>query len=101
LSNLGLAPVEIGAVVTGTLLGSAALTLTIGLFGGRLRRSRVHLGATALMVATGAGFLAASSFWPLLVVGTLGTLNPSGGDVSVFLPIEQAALSDSVDARDR
>jgi predicted MFS family arabinose efflux permease len=30
----------------------------------------------------------------------VGTLNPSAGDVSVFLPLEQAALASAVDARD-
>ena len=33
LTGLGFSPVEVGAIVTGTLLGSAALTLTFGLTG--------------------------------------------------------------------
>ena len=45
-----------------------------------------------LLIATGLGFAAATSFWPLMVVAFVGTLNPSGGDVSVFLPTEQALL---------
>jgi MFS family permease len=101
LSNLGLSPFQIGAVVTGTLLGSAALTLAVGLWFGATSRRKVLLLATLLMIATGAGFLVATSFWPLLVVGAVGTLNPSGGDVSVFLPTEQAVLSDTVAARER
>jgi predicted MFS family arabinose efflux permease len=40
-------------------------------------------------------------FWPLLVVAFIGTLNPSSGDVSVFLPLEQAQLAHSVTDRDR
>ena len=44
------------------------------------------------MVATGLGFAAFDTFWPLAAVGLIGTLNPSGGDVSVFLPTEQALL---------
>ncbi len=65
----------IGAVVTGILLGSAALTLAVGLWFGATSRRKVLLLATLLMIATGAGFLAATSFWPLLVVGAVGTLN--------------------------
>ena len=33
------------------------------------------------------------SFWPLLLVAFVGTLNPSSGDVSVFLPLEHARLA--------
>jgi predicted MFS family arabinose efflux permease len=33
------------------------------------------------------------AFWPLVVVGFVGTLNPSGGDVSPFLPLEQSLLA--------
>ena len=47
------------------------------------------------MAATGAGFAGLSSFWPLLVVAFVGTLNPSSGDVSVFLPLEHARLAEA------
>ena len=96
LTALGFSPFEIGAIVTATLLGSALLTLAVGLVSDRLEPRGVLLGASALMVATGLGFAAFSDFWPLLVVAFAGTLNPSSGDVSVFLPTEQAALADAV-----
>jgi len=101
LSTIGLSPLQIGAIVTGTLLGSAALTLAVGLLGHRLDRRRVLLGSSALMFATGLGFLGVTAFWPLLVVAVAGTLNPSAGDVSVFLPTEQAALTETVEDRHR
>ena len=50
------------------------------------------------MVATGIGFAREPAFVPLLVVAVVGTLNPSAGDVSVFLPTEQAVLAGAVDA---
>lgn len=93
LTRLGFTPFEVGAIVTATLLGSAALTIGLGLAGHGLPRRRVLLGASLLMVATGVGFAGLTTFWPLLVVALLGTLNPSSGDVSVFLPTEQAALA--------
>jgi hypothetical protein len=37
----------------------------------------------------------------LLLVAFVGTLNPSSGDVSVFLPLEQSLLAQSVADRDR
>jgi MFS family permease len=101
LSAIGLSPVEIGAIVTGTLLGSAALTLAVGLLGHGFGRRRLLLGASALMFATGIGFAGVTAFWPLLVIAVAGTLNPSAGDVSVFLPTEQSALSETVEDKDR
>jgi len=101
LGRLGFNPVQIGAIVTATLLGSAALTLVIGLLGHRLPRRAVLLGAAALMVATGSVSQASTSFWPLLVVAFVGTVNPSAGDVTLFLPTEQAVLAETADSRDR
>jgi hypothetical protein len=48
------------------------------------------------MMATGLGFIYLRSFWSLFAVAFVGTLNPSAGDVSVFLPLEQAALAETV-----
>jgi len=45
------------------------------------------------MVATGLGFAGLHAFWPLALVAFVGTLNPSSGDVSVFLPLEHARLA--------
>jgi MFS family permease len=101
LTSLGFSPLAVGALVTGTMLGSAALTLAVGLWGGHFSRRRVLLGACALMLATGVGFAGVTAFWPLLVVAVVGTLNPSAGDVSVFLPIEQAVLSQAAADGDR
>ena len=48
------------------------------------------------MALTGLGFAGLTAFWPLMIVAVAGTLNPSSGDVSVFLPTEQAALAHTV-----
>jgi MFS family permease len=93
LTDLGYTPFEVGALVTGTLLGSAAVTLGVGLLGHGLSRRRILVGASLLMVATGIGFAGLTAFWPLMIVAIAGTLNPSAGDVSLFLPTEQAALA--------
>ncbi|HXU80096.1 MAG TPA: MFS transporter [Polyangia bacterium] len=101
LSALGLSPFQIGAVLTGTLLGSAALTLLVGLRGHGWRRRTVLAGATLLMALTGLGLAASSAFVPILIIAVVGTLNPGAGDVTVFLPVEQAVLSESVAAPER
>ena len=94
----GLSPTEVGAVVTATLLGSAAVTLTIGLRGGRVDRRELLRCMSVLMVVTGLLFGTVTTFAALLVVAAIGTINPSGGDVSAFLPVEQALLPETVPA---
>jgi MFS family permease len=93
LVHLGFTPVEVGALVTATLLGSALLTIAVGVSGGSLPPRSILLAAAGLMLATGVAFAGLRSFWPLMLVAFVGTLNPSSGDVSVFLPTEQAALA--------
>jgi MFS family permease len=93
LITLGLSPFHVGVIATATLLGSAALSLVVGLHAHRIGYRTLLLAAAALMAATGFAFAAASDFWPLLVIAVVGTLNPSSGDVSVFLPLEQAVLA--------
>jgi len=100
LTAIGFSPLRVGAIVFGTLLGSAALTLWVGLATDRLGRRRVLLAACALMLLTGIGFATTTAFWPLFVVAVVGTLNPSAGDVSLFLPVEQAALAEAAEPRD-
>jgi MFS family permease len=98
LTDLGFSPVQVGAIVTGTLLGSAALTLGFGLTAHRYELRTLLLAACVMMAATGLGFLSFTWFWPLLIVAVVGTLNPSAGDVSVFLPTEQAFVAARVEA---
>jgi len=93
LITLGLTPFEVGVITTGTLLGSGLLTLLVGMHAWRLRFRTLLLLASALMAATGLGFAVFTDFWPLLIIAVVGTLNPSSGDVSVFLPLEQAVLT--------
>lgn len=98
LLALGLGGAEVGAIATATLFGSALATLAVGAWGHRWTGRALMLGAAALMAVTGLGFSALSSFWPLLIVAFVGTLNPSSGDVSVFLPLEHAQLAAASDA---
>jgi MFS family permease len=93
LSLLGFKAFGVGVISTAALLGSALLTLALGIGGHGLRRRPALLGAALLMTATGFGFAAVHGFWPLLLIAFIGTLNPSGGDVSVFLPLEHTVLA--------
>ena len=101
LLKLGFGPLAVGAIATATLLGSGLLTLSVGLYAARFRLRSLLLAATALMAGTGIGFAFVHDFWPLALIAVIGTLNPSSGDVSVFLPLEHAALSEVVSDRQR
>jgi MFS family permease len=96
LIALGFSALQVGVIATATLLGSAALSLLVGLQAHRAGLRLLLLAAAGLMAATGFFFAAFDAFWPLFVVAIVGTLNPSSGDVSVFLPLEQALLAHSV-----
>jgi MFS family permease len=92
---------EVGVLSTVTLLGSAAATLAVGWLAAGFRRRTLLLSAAVLMTATGLAFAAFDTFWPLLLVAAVGTLNPSSGDSSVFLPLEHAALAEAAADKDR
>ena len=92
---------QVGFLIMMTLLGSAASTLLIGFLAHRYARKGLLLALSLLMVATGLGFAAVSPFWPLVVVAFLGTVNPSTGDVSPILPLEHAALTETVIDKER
>lgn len=101
LTGLGLGAFEIGVVATLALLGSALMTLAIGLLGSGWDRRKLLLAASGLMVLTGFAFAASDNYALVLVVALIGTINPSSGSVSIFVPLEHAALSGAVGDRER
>src|SRR5262245_42023228 len=101
LLALGLDSFKVGVIATATLLGSALATIAVGLWGHRFNAQRLLVGAALLMAATGLGFASFSSFWPLALMAFVGTLNPSSGDVSVFLPLEHARLASAASGQAR
>jgi len=101
LLELGFSPLQVGVIATTTLVGSGLLTLVIGLHAWRFHYRSLLLAASALMALTGFGFALFTQFWPLMLVALVGTLNPSSGDVSVFMPLEHAVLSRVVTDRQR
>jgi len=101
LAAIGLGALEIGLVATLALLSSASMTLGIGLLGARLCQRTLLLAASALMVATGLAFALSSTYVVVVLVALLGTLNPSSGSASIFVPIEHAVLARATPAVDR
>ncbi len=101
LLALGMGTWQVGALSSATLLGSAFATLAVGAWGHQFHHRHLLLGAALLMAATGLMFAGLDGFWPLLLVAFVGTLNPSSGDVSVFLPLEHARLAEAADGNTR
>jgi MFS family permease len=97
LLALGLGDLQVGTLATATLLGSALLTLLVGFGATRFRRRTLLIAAGLLMALTGVGFDLVREFSGLLLIAFVGTLNPSSGDVSVFLPLEQSVLPQTVE----
>lgn len=101
LPLLGFSDLQIGVTVTGMLLGSATVTLLVGTRGNAIPRRTLLFAGAALMIASGLAFGAFTQFAILLAIGVVGTLNPSAGDVSIFLPLEQSLLAATTTAQSR
>jgi MFS family permease len=101
LIELGFGALQIGVIATATLLGSGTLTLIVGTQAQRFQYRALLVAAAMLMAATGFAFAAVTDFWPLILIAFVGTLNPSSGGVSVFLPLEHSLISSVVADRDR
>jgi len=101
LLALGFTPLAVGVLATVSLSGSACLTIGAGLLGARYGYRRLLLIAAGLMVASGLAFAASRDYAVLLVIAFAGTINPSAGNVSVFVPLEHAALAREAGNTDR
>src|SRR6516162_2918596 len=99
LVERGFNALAVGTIVTGTLVGTALMTLWVGWIANRYSRRRLLLTAAVLMVATGVGFVAVTEFWPLLLIAVVGTMNPTSGDASIFVPLEQTVLTETIEPR--
>ena len=96
LLALGFSPLEVGVIATTALLGSALLTIAAGFLGARYDHRQLLLAASSLMIATGVAFAVVHDYALLLVIAFAGTINPSAGSVSVFVPVEHAVLAREV-----
>ena len=101
LEHLGFSGLRIGTVVAASLLGSAVLTLGTGWVAHRFDPAQLLRIASWIMIITGVAFGLSKAFLLLVVIGIITTMNPSAGDVSPFLPLEQSLLSATVPDADR
>jgi MFS family permease len=100
LVAIGFGTVEIGIVAAASLFGSALLTLGVGVVAPRYELRHLLIAGAVLMAATGV-MLNVEDLLLIVVVAFIGTVNPSGGDVGMLVPLEQTMLTRDVTDRDR
>src|SRR5258708_31911079 len=88
LTTIGYSPQAIGIVASASLLGTAALTLIVGFIAPRFELRSLFLAGAGLIALTGHVFPATESLAPVLLVAFIGSINPSGGDLGMLVPLE-------------
>lgn len=92
LEELGFQPVEIGVIISASLVGAAGLTLLLSSVADRWGRRRLLKVNALVMALAGLAFAFGSDFWLLLVAALTGTISVATNERGGFLTIEQAVL---------
>lgn len=101
LTELGFSGGEFGLILTLTLVGDTVISLWLTTHADRLGRKRMLIIGAVLMLFAGVLFSVTQNFWLLTAAAILGVISPSGKEVGPFLPIEQAALSQTIADKQR
>ncbi len=101
LKLIGIQELEIGIVITATLISSALFTLIASVYADRLGRRRILILFSALMAASGIIFATTANYVFLLIAALVGTINVTGTEVGPFLSVEQAMLPQTCSDRRR
>lgn len=101
LTALGLSPFEVGVVASSALLGSALLTFCVSFLEARYGNRQLFLAVASLMIASGVAFSLVNDYTVLLIVAFAGTVNPSTGSISPFMPLEHSVLTREVSSAKR
>jgi MFS family permease len=93
LAAIGFDSSQIGIVAAAALLGSALLTLAVGLLARRYDLRSLLLAGAFLMAATGLAMPSFEHVALIAAIAFIGTMNPSTGDIGVLVPVEHAMLA--------
>jgi MFS family permease len=96
LASLGFSDTRIGLLLSLTLVGDIVISLWLTTSADRAGRRRMLIVGAMLMVFAAVLFSMTASFPLLLIAAIIGVISPSGNEVGPFLPIEQAALAQTV-----
>lgn len=95
MTALGHDAAAVGIVATASLLGTAVFTLGVGWIAPRHDLRMLMMFGAGLMAATGLAFPNVEHVTLIALVAFIGTINPSGGDLGVLVPLEHAVLARS------
>ncbi|HLJ72977.1 MAG TPA: MFS transporter [Thermoanaerobaculia bacterium] len=101
LASIGIDAGRIGLLLSLTLMGDVIVSLFLTTRADAFGRRRTLIAGAILMALAAAVFAITRDFWLLLVAATVGVISPSGNEVGPFLAIEQVALADVAQNRDR
>jgi len=96
LAAAGLTENQIGLLLTLTLIGDTVIALWLTARADRAGRRRTLQMSAGLMILAGGVLALTQNYGLALLAATLGVLSPSGGEVGAFLPVEQAALTQTI-----
>ena len=101
LDEVGFTPIEVGFILTATLIGSAMLTGIVTARADRLGRRRMLMAGSALMALGGIIFAVAHTPWLLVVAALTGTISATSGEVGPFETVESAILPQTTSEKRR
>jgi MFS family permease len=101
LAALGIPDLQIGLILTLTLVGDTIISLWLTTHADRVGRRLVLIVGAVLMVGAGAAFAVVRDPLLLLLAATIGVISPSGNEVGPFLAVEQASLTQRLPAKRR
>ena len=93
LSVVGFTPFQIGLVAAAALFGSAVMTLAVGDLARRYDLRGLLLFSAVAMIVTGIAFPFSAHILFVIAIAFLGTMNPSTGDIGMFVPLEHSMLA--------
>jgi MFS family permease len=101
LAAIGLDDHRIGLLLSLTLAGDVIVSLYLTTRADVLGRKRTLLAGAVLMIGAAVVFAFTRDFTLLVLAATIGVISPSGNEVGPFLAVEQVALAQAAQGRDR
>lgn len=92
LKAMGYSDVQVGTLLTLTLIGDFAIQVVTTNVADRYGRRKMLLVGAGLMIFAGVVFAITTDLTVLTIAAIIGTISPSGNEVGPFLAIEQATL---------
>lgn len=96
LKLTGFSEIQIGIVLSATLVNSVIFTLLASFYADRIGRKKILIIYGVLMGISGAIFLTTNNFAAVIVAALIGTINVTGSETGAFLSIEQSVLPQTV-----